>query len=314
MELKNLSRLDLNLLVSLQVLLEERSVSAAARRMSITQPAMSKTLSRLRDTFGDPLFVRSKRGIQPTPRAEAIAHELPALLTAIESLFTAQEFVPQRYTGEITMAISEYVGLSLLPPLTARLQKVAPRLRLRTITRVEGQLDELAAGGLDFAVQLTRSEYPEEFRHQSLGGSPLAVFVREGHPLAQQKITRESLQAFPAISLYVSDRNDLELPPLPSTEARPAGPGGMLETSHLLTALEVLKETNFTLVCPAYLTRNRSATRGVLALPLPDEDAINVDYALVAHRRTEASQVHQWLWHEIIDTVRGMRLRTVHRG
>ncbi len=313
MELKKLSKIDLNLLVSMQVLMEERSVSGAARRMSITQPAMSKTLGRLRETFNDPLFVRSKRGIQPTPRAQAIAAELPQILAAAEALLESGNFSPQSFRGEITIAISEYVGLSLLPPLIARLQKTAPGLRLRTITRVEGQLDELAAGGLDFAVQLTRQDYSEEFRYQSLGGSPLAVFVREGHPLIGQTLTREVLGRFPAISLYVSDRNDLELPPLPNSR-EDTDPSGMLETSHLLTALEVLRETDFTLVCPAYLARNHGATRDVVALPLPNEDAQYVDYALVAHRRTQTSPVHQWLWNEIIDTVRGMRLRTVHRG
>ena len=67
MNVKALAKADLNLLVALYVLLEEGSVSAAAKRLSITQPAMSKTLARLRNTFDDPLFVRSKRGIQPTP-------------------------------------------------------------------------------------------------------------------------------------------------------------------------------------------------------------------------------------------------------
>lgn len=313
MNIKRLSKIDLNLLVSLQVLMEERSVSAATRRMSITQPAMSKTLGRLRETFDDPLFVRSKRGIQPTPRALAIAAELPRMLAEVEALLDTGDFTPRSFRGEMSIAISEYVGLSLLPPLIARLQKAAPGLRLRTITRVEGQLDELAAGGLDFAVQLTRQDYPEEFRYQSLGGSPLAVFVRQGHPLVGQALSMEVLGRFPAISLYVSDRNDLELPPLPQIRAD-TGNTGMLETSHLLTALEVLRETDFTLICPAYLARNHGATRDVVALPLPSENAQYVDYALVAHRRTQSSLVHHWLWNEIIDTVRGMRLRTVHRG
>ena len=313
MDIKKLSKIDLNLLVSLQILLEECSVSSAARRMSITQPAMSKTLGRLRDTFQDPLFVRSKRGIQPTPRAQSVALELPALLAAAEALLEAGDFSPSTYKGEITIAISEYVGLSLLPPLTARLQKIAPGLSLRTITRVEGQLDKLAAGGLDFAVQLTRSDYPEEFRYQSLGGSPLAVFVRDGHPLASRPLTSESLTEYPAISLYVSDRSDTELPTSPHARLQ-AGSVAMLETSHLLTALEILRETDFTLVCPAYLARNQGATRDVIALPLPADEAQYVDYALVAHRRTQASPAHQWLWNEIVDTVRSMRLRTVHRG
>lgn len=313
MNIQTLAKIDLNLLVALHVLLEERSVSGAARRLSITQPAMSKTLGRLRDTFDDPLFVRSKRGIQPTPRAEAIASDLHNLLSGIETLLDAGEFSPAAFRGEINMAISEYVGLSLLPPLTARLQSVAPRLRLRTITRVEGQLDRLANGELDFAIQLARAEYPHEYRYHPLGSSPLAVFVRRGHPLVGRPITRDTLSQYPAISLYISDRGDVELPALPSGETI-TGRSGMLETSHLLTALEVLRETDYTLVCPAYLARNDGATRDVVALPLPPDEAQTVEYALVAHDRTARSPIHQWLWNEIIDTVRHMRVRTVHRG
>jgi len=101
-----------------------------------------------------------------------------------------------------------------------------------------------------------------------------------------------------------------QLPELPAMGERV----GMLETSHLLTALEVLRETDYTLICPAYLARNEGATRDVVALPLPTEDAQSVDYTLVAHERTRRSAIHQWLWNEILDTVRNMRIRTVHRG
>jgi DNA-binding transcriptional LysR family regulator len=313
MNLKALAKADLNLLVALYVLLEERSVSAAAKRLSITQPAMSKTLSRLRETFDDPLFVRSKRGMQPTPRAESIGPELKVLLSKIETLLDGEDFTPASYRGEIQIAISEYVGISLLPPLSAKLQRAAPKLRLRTITRVEHQLEQLASGDLDFAIQLSRSKYPPEYRYQSLGNSPLAIFVRRGHPLIGQTITREKLSYYPAINLYVSDRMEVELPELP--EGRSAGElTGMLETSHLLTALEVLRETDYTLVCPAYLARNEGATRDVIALPLPPHEAQSVDYTLVAHERTAQSAIHQWLWNEIVDTVRNMRVRTVHRG
>jgi DNA-binding transcriptional LysR family regulator len=88
----------------------------------------------------------------------------------------------------------------------------------------------------------------------------------------------------------------------------------MLETSHLLTAFEVLRETNYTLICPAYLARDDGATRDVVALPLPQGQSQSVEYSLVAHERTARSPIHQWLWNEIIDTVRSMRVRTVHRG
>lgn len=313
MNLKALAKADLNLLVALHVLLEECSVSAAAKQLSITQPAMSKTLARLRETFGDPLFVRSKRGIQPTPRAQALAPELKSLLAKVETLLDGEDFTPSAYRGEIQMAISEYVGISLLPPLSSKLQHTAPKLRLRTITRVENQLERLATGDLDFAIQLSRPSYPSEYRYQSLGNSPLAIFVRRGHPLIGQTLSREKIALFPAINLYVSDRSDTALPELPVRGAL-GEQVGMLETSHLLTALEVLRESDYTLICPAYLARNDGATRDVVALPLPQGEAQSVDYTLVAHERTAHSPVHQWLWTEILDTVRNMRVRTVHRG
>ena len=115
MDTSQLSRVDLNLLVALHVLLEEKSVSRAAERLHVTQPAMSKTLNRLRETFDDPLFARSKRGIQPTPRAEALSSQLVNVLSDIESLLNAGEFSPNAFRGEIVIAISEYVGFTLLP-------------------------------------------------------------------------------------------------------------------------------------------------------------------------------------------------------
>ena len=89
MNLNRLARIDLNLLVALHILLQEGSVSRAADKLSITQPAMSKTLGRLRETFDDPLFVRSKRGIQPTPRALGLAGELKSVLGQIDGLLDA---------------------------------------------------------------------------------------------------------------------------------------------------------------------------------------------------------------------------------
>ena len=305
--------MDLNLLVALQVLLEERSVSKAASRMAITQPAMSKTLARLREAFNDPLFVRSKRGIQPTPRAESLVSELENILGSIENLLIEGEFSPLSYQGEVSIAISEYVGLSLLPALASKLQTIAPKLRVKTITRVEGQLEQLASGELDFAIQIERASYGPEYRMQPLGSSPLAIFVRRQHPLVDQGISIETILQYPTINLYISDRENLELT-IQNRYREVFGSAGMVETSHLLTALEILRETDYTLLCPAYLARNDGATRDVVALSLPPEHATIIDYALVAHERTQRSALHQWLWSEIIDTVRNMRMRTVHRG
>ena len=104
MDTRELARIDLNLLISLQVLLEEGSVSRAAERLFITQPAMSKTLSRLRHLFGDQLFTRTRHGMQPTPRAEQLVSGLAEVLGDIGQLLAQPGFDPHSFKGEITLA------------------------------------------------------------------------------------------------------------------------------------------------------------------------------------------------------------------
>lgn len=315
MDTRTLARIDLNLLLALQVLLEERSVSRAAERLHITQPAMSKTLSRLRDLFDDPLFTRGGGGIQPTPRTLELAGELQHLLGDVQRLVQGSQFDPAQYSGEVTLAMSEYIGLTLLPTLVQRLHEQAPRLSVRTITRVENQLEQLASGKLDFALQIAQSSYPADYRVRKLGSSPPAILVREAHPLASGTLSWERLAQFPVIRLYVSDLEHAEIARSSDAFARARHPQqASLETSHLLTALEVLRSTDYFLPGPAYITRNEHATRGIVALPLPGEEQTELDYRLVAHIRTERSALHNWLREQILDTLRNMRLRSVHRG
>src|SRR5690554_2655821 len=103
-----LSRIDLNLLVALQLLIEERNVTRAAERLFITQPAMSKTLQRLRDLFDDELFVRSGRELVPTPRTIELQEQLPEMLQDLEGLVKPREFDPHTDSGVIYLATPEF--------------------------------------------------------------------------------------------------------------------------------------------------------------------------------------------------------------
>ena len=118
MDTREFSKVDLNLLISLQVLLEERSVSRAAERLFITQPAMSKTLTRLRILFNDALFTRSSRGMQPTPRALELAARLGEILGDISHLLSEPGFDPRAVQGEITLAALLKEGKKLQPNLS----------------------------------------------------------------------------------------------------------------------------------------------------------------------------------------------------
>src|SRR5215471_14927560 len=114
--MRDIRRIDLNLLVALDALLEERSVTRAASRLALTQPTVSAMLARLRKLFGDPLFVRNQRGIQPTPRAMALAPALKQWLAQAHALVAGERFDPA--TAQITASLSanDYVQSVLIVP------------------------------------------------------------------------------------------------------------------------------------------------------------------------------------------------------
>jgi len=305
---RELAKTDLNLLISLQVLLEECNVSRAAERLFITQPAMSKTLSRLRALFDDPLFTRVGHGMRPTPRALELATALEQVLGDIRQLLSARPFEPASFQGEVSLALSEYLGVALLPPLMAKLAVAAPQLYVRVITRVENQLEELALGRLDFAIHIRQANYGDDYRVAELGGSAPAILVREGHPLAGQQVDWELLARFPRIRLYVTDSEQVELQRLTAgTAAEDRLSHGTLEISHLLTALEVLRQTDYFMPAPAFVLLNRHTSEGIAALPFPHASEFSIDYALVSHRRTANSPLHNWLWEQITCTIRELR-------
>jgi DNA-binding transcriptional LysR family regulator len=139
----NLSTVDLNLLVVLHAVLLERSATRAARRLGVTQSAVSNSLVRLRDLFGDALVVRHARGLTPTPRAEALAPKLALLLHELGLLVGGDApFDAATTTREFTLACADYYGMVVLPPLVEALRARAPHARLRLVT-----LEQLVSGG-----------------------------------------------------------------------------------------------------------------------------------------------------------------------
>ncbi len=137
---------DLNLLQAFDALFAERSVTRAARRLAIGQPAMSDTLRRLRLVFGDELFVRAAGAMQPTPKAKALAEEIRPLLERMQRVVDGHvTFVPEEANDTFTLASTDYTTLVLLPPLLAEMRILAPAVDLR----VTGYEKEAIGGMLD---------------------------------------------------------------------------------------------------------------------------------------------------------------------
>src|SRR5690606_1858747 len=130
--------LDLNLLLALQVLLEERSVTRAARRLNISQPAMSAALSRLRDYFQDDILVAQGKAMHPTPQAASLAVPVRRLLADLDALLTSTAvFDPATTQRSFRLVASDYITASVIGPLAERLADVAPRIRLELMLPCE---------------------------------------------------------------------------------------------------------------------------------------------------------------------------------
>jgi DNA-binding transcriptional LysR family regulator len=150
----DISAVDLNLLVALDALLTERSVTRAGRRIGLSQPAMSAALARLRALFADPLFVRTRAGMLPTQRALAIASPLQDVLANVRVVLATPAFDPAVARVSFQIVTGDYGELVILPALLAALEKRAPRatLRVRPITDPKAQLAQLGEGVIDLVI------------------------------------------------------------------------------------------------------------------------------------------------------------------
>lgn len=300
MDLKTLAQIDLNLLVVLQVLLEEGSVSAAAKRLFLTQSAVSKALGRLRDQFDDPLFSRTSGGMVPTPKALLMQEQLPPVLSALERLVTPERFQPETANATIRLAIGEHAGILLLPPLIESLQKQAPGIKLQALNRVENQLDRLAAGELDFAIHMQHQHYSQEFSPRLLFRSSQGLMVREGHPLLRRAMHQIDINTLKFVRLILPDASELEfLANIDADKRLLAEANTVFESSHVASAVEVVRRTDCVLPIPEVLSIDPMMTRGTTWLQFNPFGEFTINYVLVGHTRIDNSPLHRWVADQI---------------
>lgn len=179
----NINRNDLQLLACFDALAACGSVSKAAQMLNMTQPAMSNALARLRRKFGDDLFLRTRNGVTPTPKALDLVEPVRSALRDIEAIMTpAQEFDPRLSRARLTLTTSGYVEFVFTPKLVRRLERVAPGIRLETrIPNRELANQRLERGEIDFRIGW--DEQPSErLRYVNLFQDRFVCIARAGHP------------------------------------------------------------------------------------------------------------------------------------
>jgi len=169
MAYRDIRRLDLNLLVVLDALHKERSVTRAADRLSLTQPTVSGMLKRLREVFGDDLYVRTSHGVVPTPRAEALAPQVAEILEAAGALLAPPRFDPATSTFSLTLCGSDYLLQTILGALAGDIVASAPGASVSVVSRPTGLMPNrigeietlLARGEIDLVISMGDAAFTE---------------------------------------------------------------------------------------------------------------------------------------------------------
>jgi DNA-binding transcriptional LysR family regulator len=293
MDHARLAQANLNLLVTLDVLLETRSVTRAAERLGVTVSAVSHGLRALRESFDDPLFVRTRAGLEPTPRALGLAGPLrQGLRTLDQTLEDDPRFHPASSARTFTLATTDYVAAILAGPLMQALAQAAPgvTLDIRSVpeSEVEGQL---ARSEVDVAIGIPAPAM-EGLVCRRLLDDGFACLVREGHPRVGKRLT---------LATYVDLQHAL---------ISPQGTGGSvvdrllaerglarhvaLRVQSFVTAPFVVAESDLVLTAPTLLVRTFARHAGLRVLT-PPLSIPRFSVYLFWHPRVERDPAHAWL-------------------
>jgi DNA-binding transcriptional LysR family regulator len=201
--------MNLNLLPALEALLVEGSVSGAARRAHVSQSAMSHSLAKLRELFGDPLFLPAGRRLVATPRAVELLASLPRALDQLGLAVAAREpFRPGVSRRVFRVATVDYFELTTLPYLLAYLAKHAPLVRVEIERFAGGHLTALVAGEVDLALVSAAIPPPVGVRRAALYDDPFSVIVRPGHPLVGRKLDLDRYLSLGHVLVSVEGRSE----------------------------------------------------------------------------------------------------------
>lgn len=297
----NIKRIDLNLLIVLDALLDERNVTRAAARLGYTQPTISGMLLRLRDLFGDPLFVRAQRGLLATPRAQALAVPLKQLLSDSRRLVTRDVFDPARAQATFTISANDYMQHAVLVPFIKVLRREAAQIKLAIVPPVlEGLGDALARGQVDMAITIPEFA-PSELPSRLLYRDRYVVAVRPQHPLARRgALTFESFCNYDHV-LVSPTGGSFEGPTDRALARLKLRRKVRYSVPSFLLMTQILLADDLVALVPARLLRESRKRLIVLKPPL---EVAGIDVVAVWHPRVDKESAHRWLLNRLAEEMK----------
>lgn len=295
----NLRNIDLNLLTVFDAVASEGNISRAAAKIGMSQPAMSAALSRLRLTLKDELFVRTGRGVRPTPRALELERPIRRILHLIDDTLTqSAEFDYRASERVFTMASMDYAGILLLPDVLKRLRDMASPMTMNVCSSNDLQLaDKLRFGSVDFAVDYIPI-VDEDFHSVKIAAERACCLVDPEHPFIRDSLNLEDfLRSRQAVLLPYDKRVsiiDEYLKSLDVARHRTVTVPSMLNYPYVIAGSDLL----CTLPLRIGQVFAREHDLKLFPLPLPD---FSVDYYLIWHNGQDHDPAHRWMREMLIE-------------
>ena len=298
-----LGQVDLNLLVVLDALLREKNVTRAAESLHLSQPATSTALARLRRVLGDELLYKHGRYLELTPRAESLIEPVREVLTTIEqTIVRPPTFDPTEDTRRFSVVGSDYVAVTLVRPLIARLSGLATGLRLDAAPVSSRYLESLQRDEIDLAILPDR--IVDERSLTNCSGIPVitdrfvgAVWTQ--HPRAGDRLTEELLAGSPYLEYLIEGRRSIieeELDAANCTRRVAATAGGFVPMPFMLAG------TDLVAVLPERLARRVAAAADIRLLE-PEMELQPLRQSAFWHSRRDRDPGHVWLREQLITMV-----------
>ena len=291
----NLRTLDLNLLVILQALLEERQVTRAAERLDMSQPAVSRALARLRKTFDDPLLVKSAQGFDLSTRAESLKPRLNALLKGFAELVVPSEFDPKTATDRVRIACLDMEGALFLPELLKTMRTAAPGMQLSIHSQPGDHFALLQSGEVDFVISGIKPARGEtQIMGRALAKTEMVCLMDADNPLAHAKLTLEGyigashgVVSITGLGAAIMDR---------VLEQKGLSRRLTLRTDSFTTLPDYIRGTDLIFALPKLTTDRLTRDNRLVAVPLPSElELPQVQFDLYWHARQHRDPMHRWV-------------------
>jgi DNA-binding transcriptional LysR family regulator len=285
-------------------MMEERNVTRAAERLGITQPALSNALNRLRETLNDPLFIRERYGMRPTPKAEQLAQVVGAALSSIDKVILGQQdFDPLNATRLFTVAPNSYVEFIMMPAIVARLRSCAPGIRLR-LTPFGNDVTEtgVISGNTDMVLGRI-VEPPDNLVVQHLMNEGLACVIRADHPLVGENLSAEQYEQLKHVNVLPPGRMRAGL--YQALEQRGLRRQVAVSVTHFLAVPEMIAVTDYCATLPRLICQHLSRDQRLRIVPAP-VDLGTFPVEMGWHARYRDDPAHRWFRTLITETAQSL--------